>query len=161
MKNKLRNIPASAPLLCWDIFMEGYHRKIQAAADLHRLRILSERSKWSFGWGFERQLMQLNKTVIVTDTSLQIAYASSNVLAMNGYEPSEIIGRRSAMFQGKDTSAQTRSMIREAVAARQPFVADILNYRKSGQRYMCHIEAFPLFNIQQKLVHFIAFENLV
>ena len=79
---------------------------------------------------------------------------------MNGYKPSEVIGKTPQMFQGKDTSADTRKMIKSAIIQRLPFEAVILNYCKNGEPYNCHINAFPIFNHKKILVNFIAFENI-
>lgn len=148
------------PLLCWDIFMEGFHKRLELASDIQQLIQLSQRQSWQHELDFERQLIWLNKTIVVTDEALRIVYASSNILAMNGYLPQEVIGKRPSLFQGKDTSFETKSYIRSAIEQRIPFETSILNYRKNGESYMCHLQEYPLFNHKKALVNFIAFECL-
>lgn len=146
--------------MCWDIFMEGFHKRLELAGDILQLGRLSQRQGWQHDFNFEGQLVWLNKTIIVTDTALNIVYASSNMVAMNGYLPEEVVGKRPSLFQGRDTSLETKSYIRNAIEQRIPFEASILNYRKSGEAYMCHLQEFPLFNQKKALVNFIAFESL-
>lgn len=147
--------------MCWDIFMEGFHKRLELADDLQQLAQLSRRRSWQHDLNFEWQLIWQNKTVIVTDPALNIVYASSNMVFMNGYHPDEVIGKRPSLFQGKDTSPETKQFIQNALEQRLPFEASILNYRKNGESYMCHLQEFPLYNHKSNLVNFIAFESLV
>ena len=140
--------------------MEGYHKRLNVADDVQRLAQLGERQSWQHDLDFTRQLVWLNKTVLVTDTGLNIVYASSNLLHMNGYSPEEVIGRKPSMFQGRDTSPDAKSFIRQSLDRQVPFCIDILNYRKNGESYMCGIEEYPLFDEHRTLVNFIAFEWL-
>jgi PAS domain S-box-containing protein len=149
-----------APLLCWDLFLEGYYRKLDLAEDTKALGKLASKQRWKHAFDFHEQLFRYDKTVIVTDTALHIVYASSNMYVMNGYHPPEVIGKKPSIFQGPATSADTKEMIRNAIRELRPFEAKLINYRKSGELYDCHIKAFPVFNKPGALVNFIAFENV-
>lgn len=149
-----------APLLCWDIFIDGYYKMMHSAEDLNVLNKLGQKQKWQHSFNFKEQILKAGNTILVTDLAIQIVYASSNIYAMNGYEPGEIIGKSPKMFQGKDTSETTRIYIWKAIKEYLPFETDILNYRKNGLPYNCHIKGFPLFNLKKEAVNFIAFENI-
>ncbi|NJM79978.1 MAG: PAS domain-containing protein [Flavobacterium sp.] len=97
--------------------------------------------------------------VLVTDANLKIIFASTNITEMNGYDYKEIIGNSPKMFQGKDTSLESRKNIRIAVENLQPFKEVILNYKKNGETYLCQIEAYPKFDKQGNFVNYIAFET--
>lgn len=131
---------------------------MELADDIQQLAMLSQRQSWQHELNFQHQLIWLNKTVVVTDAGLNIVYASSNIYAMNGYMPEEVIGKNPSMFQGKETSQETKSLIRHSIEQQVPFETSILNYRKNGQTYQCQIEEYPLFNHKKALVNFIAFE---
>ena len=148
------------PLLCWDIFMEGFHKRLEYSEDIQQLTRLAQQQRWQHDFDFEHQLIWSNKTVLVTDLTLNIVYASSNLVFMNGYHPCEVLGKRPSMFQGKDTSPETKLHIRNAIDQRIPCEASILNYRKNGDTYMCNLQEYPLFNHKNALVNFIAFECL-
>ena len=141
--------------------MEGFHKRLELAADILQLGRLSQQQGWKHDFNFEWQMVWLNQTIVVTDPELNIVYASSNMLAMNGYLPEEVIGRRPSMFQGQDTSPETKCHIRNAIEQRIPFETSILNYRKNGETYMCQLHEYPMFNHKKALVNFIAFETLI
>jgi hypothetical protein len=145
VKTKLlpfRQKPAIAPLHSWDIFMEGYWKKMALIDDKNELEQLSFEHSWKQEW------------------NLHIVFASSNIREMNGYTATEVKGHSPKMFQGKDTDAAARHSIRQAVENRLPFQVTLLNYKKSTQPYFCAIEGFPVFNKHKKLSHFIAFETI-
>lgn len=100
-----------------------------------------------------------NIAVLVTDANLKIVFASSNIMEMNGYDYKEIIGNSPKMFQGKETSLESRQIIRKAVEKLQPFKEVILNYKKNGETYLCQIEAYPKFDKKGNFVNYIAFET--
>ena len=159
-KDKTQTIPApTAPLLSWDIFMDSYHKTLALADDFRHLNQLSKKYAWKKEWDIEEKLFRQQQVILVTDLTLHIVYASSNIIVMNGYAPNEVIGHTPAMFQGEETDAFTKAVIREAVNRLQPFQTNIINYRKDGSVYDCSIEAFPVFNSNKKPVHFIAFEK--
>lgn len=149
----------AAPLLSWDIFMDSYYRTLALADDFRHLNQLAKKYAWTKEWNIEEKLFRQQQVILVTDLTLHMVYASSNIIAMNGYTPHEVIGRTPAMFQGKETDDYTKAVIREAIKGLQPFQTNIINYRKDGSVYHCGIEAYPVFNNNKKAVHFIAFEK--
>jgi PAS domain S-box-containing protein len=159
-KRKTNNSPGSiAPLLSWDIFMHGYHRRMHMGDDLQKLKALSVELDWQLQWDLQYKLVSQSKVIVVTDLALKIVFASSNMVEMTGYLPKEVIGQTPKMFQGAETSEATRAEIRKAVEAIQPFHVSLINYKRSGSPYNCEVEAFPVFNNQGQPVSFIAFEN--
>ena len=149
------------PLLCWDIVLEGMERRMEFAKDIAALKKLMKAKDWHpfLNWSPDTSLIWENKTILVTGTDLKIELATKNIYQMNGYQPAEVIGRSPRMFQGKDTSLEMRKEIKIAIENQLPFQSSIINYRKDRSLYTCNIEAYPVFNSQQKLVNFIAFEN--
>lgn len=156
-KNDYR--PAAAPLLSWDIFMNGYQRKVDLASDFNQLNKLSISKKWVNEWDIESKLFRQGKVIIVTDHLLRIVYSSSNVFEMNAYTSDELQGRSPKMFQGPGTSTESILKIREAINSLKPIEITVLNYKKTGQPYYCHVQEYPVFNKNRELSHFIAFEN--
>ena len=151
---------AAPPLLSWDIFMNGYQRKLDRADDFNQLHKLSLSKKWIIEWDIESKLFRQDKVIVVTDTLLRIVYSSGNVYEMNGYTPDELKGQNPRIFQGPDTSLDARLKIREAINNRKPIEITLLNYKKNSQPYYCHVEEYPVFNKNRELSHFIAFENI-
>lgn len=138
------------PLICWEFY------------DLPRAEqkeFNDIQANWIEKMNYERIKKAKNAAILVTDASLKIIFASSNIIDMNGYHYKEIIGNSPKMFQGKETSVETRQNIRKAVEMLQPFKEVILNYKKNGETYLCHIEAYPKFDKQGNFVNYIAFET--
>lgn len=159
--NNFYNSPLpEAPLLCWDIFMEGFQERMDLAEDTHALNKLSSHQKWQHDFDFFTHLFQMKETILVTDSTLHIVYASSSMYFMNGYTLTEVSGLKPNIFQGQGTSMETKLAFRSALSKQLPFEATILNYKKSGEPYDCHIKSLPLYNQSNTLVNFIAFENI-
>lgn len=152
---------ASAPLLCWDFFMEGYHRRMRMGEDLQQLKALALEYNWQVSLDeLSDKFTVQGKVVVVTDLSLKIVFASNNMVEMSGYLPKEVLGRTPKIFQGAATSEATIMEIRKAVTALKPFHITLVNYKRNGVPYDCEVEAFPVVNHTGKPVHFIAFENI-
>lgn len=149
----------SAPLISWDVFMNGYQKLMQKGDDLQVLKKLAAKFKWAAEWDFHEELVMNDSVIVVTDTSQRLVFGSSNIIEMTGYKASELMGKKPSLLQGAETDKKVIGYIRGQVIAQQPFEATIVNYRKDGTSYNCHIKAFPVFDGQHTLVHFIAFEK--
>ncbi len=149
------------PLLCWDIVMEGISRRKEFAKDIIALQNLMRINKWYsiLDRSLDNCIVWENKVIIITNPALKIVFATKNIYELNGYKPFEVIGRHPKMFQGEATCIESRAKIKSAVERRLPFECKIINYRKDGAIYNCHIEGFPIFNKQGNLINFIALEN--
>ena len=146
------------PLYSWDFFGEYLDNLKLALSDLSKLNELSKANRWKFNWNFEEELQQ-DHVIVVTDNSLKIVFASENTIKMTGYTSEEIVGKTPKMFQGSKTSKKDLKQIREAIDSQKPFEKTIINYKKNGETYSCHIKAFPIFNSKKQVVNFIAFEK--
>jgi len=146
-----------APLSFWDFLVEAEARRI-AMQDVYSVYAFAEQH----GWVIERNVASLitpQHVMVVTNPQVRIVHATRNMTRMNGYSPDEIIGASPKIFQGPGTDANTSARIRQAIAERRPFEETVVNYYKDGRTYDCHIKAFPMFNAQGELMHFIAFET--
>ena len=152
--------PFSTPLLSWDVFLEGYRRRIALSKDYQSLTEYARARDWNIEWDLQDRLLQQQSVVLVTDASQQIAFASSNLHTMNGYLPQEVVGKTPRIFQGKNTNPSTKAIVRDAVSQWSPFSVSLLNYRKNGLPYKCKVDGYPVFNKAGSLVNFIAFEKL-
>ncbi|CAM4029939.1 PAS domain-containing protein [Flavobacterium antarcticum] len=146
------------PLLSWDLYSVFFRNLMGAQHDLSLLNQLSKLYKWNLNLDLADEL-QTNDAIIVTNANLQIVFASKGIAEMSGYQPAEVVGNSPKMFQGKETSVEKRASIREAVLNLQPFDTVVVNYKKNGELYDCHIRSFPIFNKKGELTHFIALEK--
>ncbi|XVJ65117.1 MAG: PAS domain-containing protein [Lacibacter sp.] len=148
------------PLLCWDICLEGLHRRMQLADDLKIMQNIMKAGNWHNTLvSLDNTLVWENKVIIITDPTLKIIHATENMFAMNGYKQKDVIGKSPSMFQGAKTEIIERQKIKIAVDKQNSFESIITNYKKDGSIYKCHIEGHPVFNKKGNLVNFIAIEN--
>jgi PAS domain S-box-containing protein len=146
------------PLLSWDLYSVFFRTLIASQNDSSLLKQLSSVFKWNTALDLDDEL-KTNDAILVTNTNLQIVFASYGIAEMSGYKPSEVVGNSPKMFQGTGTSIEKRAEINQAILVRKPFEATLTNYRKNGEPYECHIRSFPLFNKKGELTHFIALEK--
>jgi PAS domain S-box-containing protein len=106
-----------------------------------------------------------NIAVILTDPQQRIIWVNDDFTAITGYSLGEAIGRiPGRMLQGPKTEPEVIERIRKAIQHRIPFRDQLTNYRKSGEPYLCKLVIHPVFDRNQELTNFIAFEvdgNLV
>ncbi|KQC30754.1 PAS domain-containing protein [Flagellimonas eckloniae] len=151
----------SYPISSMDIFVQHFSRVCKNLEDIKNLSGLAQKEKWQTDFLFKNEIMDNEHTVVVTDSNLTIVYASQNMFKMNGYMPSEVVGKNPKMFQGKGTCKETTKQVSNAIKRHQPFEVVLLNYRKDGTRYNCWIKGTPIFDNKNRFVNFIAFEKEV
>lgn len=151
----------SLPLTSWDLYATFFDKVCQLNNDVFLLKNLSLSNKWSYAEKFEEALLQKEHVIVVTDPQLSIVYASHNISKMNGYKPTEVLGKKPKMFQGSETCEETSRNIGIAVKNKEPFEAVVLNYRKDGSTYKCWIKGEPILNKSGEVVNFIAYEKEV
>ena len=149
----------SLPLISWDIFSQSFSNKQDLILDSSSLIKFETKNNWKSNWNFNNEL-QNDTVIVVTDTKLNIVFASRNMVNMNGYIPEEVIGQNPKMFQGLETDELISSEIRLAIKNQKSFDKVVLNYCKDGSTYKCHIKGYPVFNQKGELTNFIAFEKL-
>jgi len=126
--------------------------------DLNKLDSFASQSKWIHNnWDMKTRLRE--EVVILTDTKLNIVFASHNMRKMNGYVEEDVLGKNPKIFQGKATDLGISNEIRTAISLQQPFEKTVMNYKKNGDVYLCLIKGFPIFNSKGQLSHYIAFEK--
>lgn len=156
-KQELKNLPLGS----WDLFSSKFNTICKGLEEINNLKSIAHAEKWDDSSFFEEEILEKNHIVVVTDANLNIVHASNSIFEMNGYRPSEIIGKKPKMFQGKKTCQKTANEIRQSIKKQQPFEATVLNYRKDGSTYNCWIKGIPIRNTKGQVVNFIAFEREV
>lgn len=147
------------PLISWGFSAAFYTEIKNIVLDTNKISNLALDKKWkNIDCNFKNKLEE--KVILITDAKLNIVFASHNMHKMNGYVEEEVLGQTPKMFQGKETVMETSNEIRQAITLQQPFVKQVLNYKKNGELYYCNIEGFPVFNKKGELVNFIAFEQV-
>lgn len=100
-----------------------------------------------------------NIAVILTDPNQRIIWVNEDFTSITGYSLGEAIGRiPGKILQGPKTEQAARDRIRKAIQSRIPYKDQLTNYRKNGEPYTCKLVIHPIFNKNQELTNFIAFE---
>jgi PAS domain S-box-containing protein len=98
------------------------------------------------------------KGVVITNEDKVVVYVNEPFLTIIGYRHRDVVGRKLTFLRGSLTTPESIVYMREKLAEKVSFDVDIVNYRKNGEAYICHIVMIPVFS-KEKLTHFIAYEE--
>jgi len=93
--------------------------------------------------------------VIVEATSEKVIYLNAAFTKITGYTVSDIPGKKLSFLQGADTDPNTVSQIREAIAQKQLFQGEILNYKKDGTPFWNLMQISPIKDTQGVVTHYV------
>ena len=96
--------------------------------------------------------------IVVTGTDRMIQWVSRGFRRMTGYAPEAVIGRKPSFLQGPLTDPDALQVLRDALQRSEPARIELVNYRSNGEAYRCVVSIEPLYNTQNEVTHFIAFE---
>ena len=102
--------------------------------------------------------MSLVPAVVLTNAEKNILWVNSFFTSMTGYTLDEAVGKKPSFLQGPGTEEYQREYIKQKLNELVPFKANITNYRKNGEEYLCEINIYPIFDFPKKLNYFISFE---
>jgi PAS domain S-box-containing protein len=126
------------------------------------LEIFAREKDWSIDLSKMKRFLQNRKnTIVITCEKEKIEWISKGFTRMTGYDFEEAVGNSPKFLQGKDTSIETRGIIRSKLDIQEKFSGKVINYRKNGERYICKVDILPIFDKQNTLVNFVAFEHEV
>lgn len=133
------------PLFCWDIISQSL-APASNYLDLINFQKLASRHKWIL----TSDLLKRKKfdALVITNAQQKIKWVSTGFKGMTGYAPTYALGKSPSFLQGKNSSLDSRVKIRQALAAHHSVEALLINYRKDGSEYNCHIEIVPLLRIK-------------
>jgi len=150
------------PVLSWDFYAPNYEEIKRTENDAVSLFNLVSANSWNIDTELlDKKLKADKKVVVVTDSKLNIVFATKNMWNMSQYHPEEIIGKSPKIFQGEMTSQATLKIVADAVRQHKPFEVTVVNYKKDGSMYNCWIEGQPVYDHKGEVVNFIAFEKEV
>jgi len=153
--------PKLMPLISWDFFMDGYHKRIAEAKKRTEIEQVLSFAK-QFNWQNDLCLAFSEndyEALIITDTNQNIIWVNDGFTSMTGYSKKFAINKTPKFLQGEKTSQKTKNSIKEKIAKNKPFKEVIVNYRKNKTTYNCEVKIIPLYN--ENTTHFIAFEKQV
>lgn len=156
-----QNVKLKTPLL---IGMEFMQKPIilneEREAEFQQILKLYKKQKWCFDLQRIREFLKkpLN-AIVITSPAEHIIWVNSGFERMTGYPKNEVLHKSPKFLQGEKTSRETLNELKAAITSQKPFEGILLNYRKDNQEYFCKVDINPVFDINKKLVNFIAFEQ--
>ncbi|MDD5056208.1 MAG: ATP-binding protein [Candidatus Peribacteraceae bacterium] len=97
--------------------------------------------------------------MIITDTNGTILFANSAVERITGYSPAEVIGATPRLWGGVMEKDVYESLWHTIKDDKTPFVGEIINKRKSGEKYYAKTVISPILNDKGELLGFIGTEE--
>lgn len=102
---------------------------------------------------------QTDNAVIITDLEGKTEWVNEAFVKITGYQLNEVIGKKPGkLLQGEETSPETIKHMHDAIAARESFHVEVVNYKKSGQPYWLDIRCSPMTDDEGKVIGFMAIE---
>ena len=154
----------SLPLIAGDFFLEHYHRLCQELNGKHLEEVYARfANNYSWVTPIETAAEDYNdyQAIIISDNNNKVIWVDSGFTEMTGYNAYEIVGKQPSMLHGPGTKDEERSQFHKGLSTNKPFTASITNYRKNGEAYLCKVKIVPLYNKENNLTHYIAFEREV
>lgn len=143
--------------MAWEFVPRPVPQPVHYESDT--LAALARTNRWQLTWPIRHLFNQQEWAIVVTDRWEIIQYVNPRFEHMTGYEITEVTGKKPNFLQGKETDSATRHRMRTAIDNQQPIKDSVLNYKKDGTRYWCHITIFPVHNDHQQVVNYIALEH--
>lgn len=82
-------------------------------------------------------------------------------VSLTGYSRHEIIGRNCRFLHGDKTEPEKAAILRVAIAAKQPAMVELINYRKDGSFFRNAVMIAPLFGENGELAYFLGSQMAV
>lgn len=107
----------------------------------------------------ERKDSPIHVAVILTDARRRIIWVNDDFTRITGYSLGEVTGKvPGAILQGPRSEPDAVQRIRKSLANEESFKDEITNYRKNGESYLCRLVVHPIYDDNDVLTNFIAFE---
>ncbi|OYQ33209.1 hypothetical protein CHU92_13175 [Flavobacterium cyanobacteriorum] len=150
------------PLYSWDFFSQYFQNRLAELSkykDLSALNKLKARFGWHIDFDAGDFTTKAYQAIVVTDSATKIVWVNPGFSSMTGYYANEALGRTPKFLQGEKVSVEASHKIRIALDNKEQVSANVINYRKSGEEYLCEVAIYPLFGKNNEVTHFIALER--
>lgn len=103
---------------------------------------------------------QTSNCVLITDVEGKTEWINEGFSRVTGYTLEEMFGKSpGSILQGADSDPELISMMGQAIAERQPFSCEIINYKKSGEPFWNQINCNPLLDDQGDIKGFMTMQS--
>ncbi|WP_276373665.1 PAS domain S-box protein [Chryseolinea sp. H1M3-3] len=89
----------------------------------------------------------------------RIVYVNNAFTKMTGYSKNEVIGKSPRFLQGPLTSREGLNRIRKTLTTGEPCDLELINYKKSGEKFWLNMAIAPVADNTGKFTHFISIQR--
>ena len=104
-------------------------------------------------------LDQASDTVIITNRDGEICYVNQAFTKITGYSAEEALGQSPAMLSSGKQSPAFYHRMWSAITAGKQWEAEMIDRRKNGEYYPCHLEIAPVSDDQGNITHFVGIQR--
>ena len=157
MEKKLKII---SPLSSFNYHLENYNGLVKGFRRKKDISQIEKYLKNCFSSELTSKIYNYDyDALILSDKSKKIVWVNDGFKDMTGYTKKFAVGKKPSFLQGKKTSLAVKTQLNNELALNHTFSGSILNYRRNGELYFCHITILPVYNLDEKLKYFLAFEK--
>jgi diguanylate cyclase (GGDEF)-like protein/PAS domain S-box-containing protein len=102
----------------------------------------------------DNALGAISQGVVIADADGHTTYANQASLEISGYSAADMAGQTINLLQMEGAGQET-NLLRQAMAAAQPFHGEVQNYRKDGTAFRNELSVTPVFDEQGVPTHFV------
>jgi PAS domain S-box-containing protein len=107
-------------------------------------------------------LDQVQSGISISDAQqpdFPLIYVNESFVKMTGYSSEEVLGKNCRFLQGNEKEQHARKIIQEALVSGKPAEVVLKNYTKTGKLFYNRLVLSPVFDVDNKLTHFIGIQN--
>lgn len=103
---------------------------------------------------------KMNNLIIISDISGRITWVNRAFVNITGYTIQEALGKTHAeLLYGPKTDLEIVKTLSQAIANKEFFSGELVNYAKGGREYWSQFNLSPMFNAKGGLEGYISVEN--
>jgi PAS domain S-box-containing protein len=110
----------------------------------------------------ERAIDTVAEGITIADATLPdmpLIYINKAFSKVTGYPLEVVQGRNCRFLQGPGTEPKVVEQLRQAIAAGEPYVSEITNYRRNGDPFINYLSLTPVFSASGDLTHYVGVQS--
>lgn len=100
----------------------------------------------------------LKNGVVISDMRLSgnpVIYVNKAFTTITEYESTEVLGKNCRFLQGEESSIYAVMRVKEAIQLNEALTVEIINYKKSGQKFWNELALSPIFDEKNILIYYV------
>ena len=92
--------------------------------------------------------------IIITNRDRKIEWVNDAFTRMTEYSLEEVVGQTTSFLYGPESNPERQRLIAERMGRQEPFVCQVIKYKKSGRPFWVEIEGRPVFDERGELNYY-------